>query len=165
MNWETVCFSLRKGGLGIENLRNCNNALLGKWLRRFLVERNALWRKVVVNKFGEGNHYWFLKEVLTSHGLSVWNGIMKGWDTFKQFISFDVGSGNHIRFWRDIWCGNVEFQRMFPNLFNLAVSGEELVSSLLVNSGGIDTWNPTFRRDFQDWEIDEVAQFFVILYA
>ena len=41
------------GGLGIRKLTTFNKALLGKWLWRFGVEENRLWRRVVALKFGE----------------------------------------------------------------------------------------------------------------
>lgn len=48
VKWDRVCTNLRHGGLGVKNLKFFNMALLGKWLWRYLVERNAFWRKLVV---------------------------------------------------------------------------------------------------------------------
>jgi len=43
-----------QGALGVRNLRLFNEAaLLGKWLWRFLNEKDILWRKVVATKYGE----------------------------------------------------------------------------------------------------------------
>ena len=44
---------IANGGLGIKKLTTFNKALLGKWLWRFGIEENRLWRRVVVGKFGE----------------------------------------------------------------------------------------------------------------
>ena len=41
------------GSLGIRKLTTFNKALLGKWLWRFGIEKNKLWRRVVALKFGE----------------------------------------------------------------------------------------------------------------
>ena len=35
------------GGLGVRDLRIFNEALLGKWLCRFMNEKGNMWRKVV----------------------------------------------------------------------------------------------------------------------
>lgn len=32
IKWDVVCSSMRKGGLGVKNLKHFNSALLGKWL-------------------------------------------------------------------------------------------------------------------------------------
>ena len=44
---------IANGGLGIRKLTTFNKALLGKWLWRFGIEENRLWRRVVAGKFGE----------------------------------------------------------------------------------------------------------------
>lgn len=59
----------------------------------------------------------------------------------------------------------MELWRRFPNFYSIAVSQDEMVSSVLAISEGEATWNPSFRRDLQDWEIEEVAEFFQLLYA
>ena len=44
---------IANGGLGIRKLTTFNKALLGKWLWRFGIKENRLWRRVVALKFGE----------------------------------------------------------------------------------------------------------------
>ena len=53
LGWDKMCMPMAKGGLGIRKLTTFNKALLGKWLWRFGVEENRLWRRVVALKFGE----------------------------------------------------------------------------------------------------------------
>jgi hypothetical protein len=52
MNWPKVCSPIREGGLGIQNLRCFNRALLGKWLWRYSREPGACWRRVGEAKYG-----------------------------------------------------------------------------------------------------------------
>jgi hypothetical protein len=47
VNWSMICSSKVSGGLGVRNMFWFNKTLMGKWLRRFAMERDALWRKVV----------------------------------------------------------------------------------------------------------------------
>ena len=44
---------MANSGLGIRKLTTFNKTLLGKWLQRFGVEENQLWRRVVAINFGE----------------------------------------------------------------------------------------------------------------
>ena len=83
LGWDKVCMPIAKGGLGIRKLTTFNKALLGKWLRRFGIEENRLWRRVVALKFGEEfwggggmDHYvgkgcswvWFVEKYLDGLG-------------------------------------------------------------------------------------------------
>jgi hypothetical protein len=44
VNWHRICSPIKAGGLGVRNVINFNQALLGKWILRFSRERDALWR-------------------------------------------------------------------------------------------------------------------------
>lgn len=63
-----------------------------------MTNRNALWRRVVVSKYEEGNHFWFPKKIYTTYGVRVWKGVRKGWDSFARNLSFDIGNGSIVSF-------------------------------------------------------------------
>ena len=52
--WEKVCLPVEMGGLGIRSVVSFNQALLGKWLRRYGHEVTHLWQRVISTKYGEG---------------------------------------------------------------------------------------------------------------
>ena len=52
VKWATVCSPISSGGLGIRKIRLFNEDLLGKWLWRFGIEEDALWRQVIEIKYG-----------------------------------------------------------------------------------------------------------------
>ena len=52
LSWSVVCLEKVKGRLGFRSLGTFNKALLGKWSWRFAIERNPLWKRVIVGKYG-----------------------------------------------------------------------------------------------------------------
>ena len=61
VNWNVVCLSKEKGGLGIRSLTTLNKALLGKWVWRFAVEDNPTWKNVITLKYHIEEGGWFIK--------------------------------------------------------------------------------------------------------
>lgn len=61
----------------------------------------------MVCKYTEGEHKWFPNVITNPYGLGVWKGIRKGWEPFVNYISFGLGNGLKVRFWKDNWCGDV----------------------------------------------------------
>lgn len=66
---------LKYGGLGAKKLECFNEALLGKWLWKFKLDKNALWRKVVETKYGLGRGGWPSYEVRGPFKVRLWKTI------------------------------------------------------------------------------------------
>ena len=79
---------ITNGGLGITKLTTFNKALLGKWLWRFGIEENRIWRRVVALKFGEE---W-------GDGPLSWRSIQMGWKVFSKNVQYKVGVGDRVKF-------------------------------------------------------------------
>ena len=162
VRWDQVCSPMDCGGLGVKNLTLFNKALLGKWLWRFGVEENHLWPRVIVAKYGMEWGGWRSKPCRGTHGCGLWKSISLGWDVFIERIEFSVGKGDRIKFWFDKWCGNSPLKDLFSNLFLCSTDRHTYVTSVLSRSD-LDTscsWNISFVRDFNDWELPEVLSFF-----
>ena len=101
VEWFKVCMTLQNGGLEIQRLRQFNSALLDKWLWRYGTERDALWRKVIEEKYGDGGGGWCTKPVTGTYGVSAWKSIRSGWMDFSKFLQFNVGDGTRVKFWED----------------------------------------------------------------
>ena len=78
MKWSQICAPLQVGGLVVRDLRSFNKALLGKWLWRYGLEREALWRSVVDAKYGSLWGGWSSKSGKGPYRVSVWKFIRKG---------------------------------------------------------------------------------------
>jgi hypothetical protein len=159
VNWMKVCTPVKEGGLGIRNLIVFNRALLGKWLWRYGVERDAWWRVVVEARYGSLWGGWCSLESRAAYGVGLWKNIRKGWDTFRGFTRHVVGNGTKISFWHDLWCGNSVLKLAFPVLYGIARDKNASVADNLEVLGGSNQWNVSFTREAHDWELEVFASF------
>ena len=165
VNWKQICTPIRSGGLGIRNLVLFNQALLGKWLWRFATEKRALWRRIIVLKYGSLGGDWCSCSVSGPYGVSLWKSISRGWANFSRFISYKVGDGSSISFWTDNWCGVSPLKLQFPDLYRMARFKNALVRDMLVFQGSNINWDVRFFRAAQDWEVDLITKFMDLLYS
>ena len=89
--------------------------------------------------------------------------ISKDWNSFKRFISFDVGECSRVSFWHDVWCGDRTLKKVFLALFAIACNLEAMVA-LRCHNGTI-YWDLTFIRYIQDWELGSLMDLLEFLYA
>ena len=82
VKWATVHAPMSSGGLGIRKIRLSNEALLGKWLWRFGIEKDALWRQVIEMKYGSVWGGWCTKSMNGLYGVGLWKNISQGWPFF-----------------------------------------------------------------------------------
>lgn len=117
VKWDVICRRKRNGGLGVKKLRIMNYALLVKWLWRFANESEALWRRIVEEKYGTDGLDWLSKQPKGTYGVSVWRGIMQRKEFFLQNFKFKVNNGHKTRFWEDRWLLDDPLCNVFPHLY------------------------------------------------
>ena len=91
-------------------------ALLGKWLWRFFVKHESLWRKIICGKLGELEGGWTTRVWRDSFGMSLWKDITKGWEEFSARASIYMGNGSRTSFWWDIWAGDSKVKDVYPTI-------------------------------------------------
>jgi hypothetical protein len=141
-------------------LFNC--ALLGNWLRRFGMEKDAWWRVAVDSKFGSLWGGWCSREFAGTFGVGLWKYIRKGWETFSRFLRYEVGDGSRTRFWHDLWCGDTVLKEVFPDLYGIARVKDASMADNMEILGGSVQWNASFVREAHDWEVDVFASFQIL---
>jgi len=120
VDWNSVCRSKEVGGLGVRRIREFNNALLGKWCWRLLVEKGSLWCRVLSTRYGEeGGHvleggcdassWWRVVTTIRREGL------------FRDNVSRLMGNGKLTMFWSDVWVGDKALLDRFSRLFDLSL--------------------------------------------
>jgi hypothetical protein len=165
VKWDMVCSPYSHGGLAIKNLRRFNEALLGKWLWRFGVEREAFWRKIIMVKYGSLEGGWVSKVPSGPHGVGLWKSIRSRWATFSKFVVFKVGDGSLIRFWDDVWCAEEPLKMAYPELYRIACVKDAPVADFVQVRDNAVHWEVTFTRLAQDWELESISSFFDLLYS
>ncbi|XP_034710620.1 uncharacterized protein LOC117933367 [Vitis riparia] len=128
VKWDVVRSHKRKGDLGIINFSILNRALLCKWSWRFAAERESYWKLIISRKYGEEGGGWISREVREGYGVGLWKEIRKEGVLMFKKVSFTVGDSRRVKFWKDIWCGNIPLCEAFPSLFGFAVSQDAWVA-------------------------------------
>jgi len=73
MKWSKICTPIILEGLGAKNMNRSNWALLDKWSLWYAMEREALWRLVVDNKYDNLRGGWCSKRVVGPYGVGCRN--------------------------------------------------------------------------------------------
>ncbi|WMV25830.1 hypothetical protein MTR67_019215 [Solanum verrucosum] len=125
-----------------------------KWLWKFANEDNMLWKEVITAKYGMEDK-WMTKMISTPYKCTVWRAIRNLWPVLYHRTKVEVGDGSKTSFWEDKWNGSVHMKQLHPELFILCQHQQATVATMWTGQG----WNLFLRRNLQDWEIDEVAEF------
>ena len=92
-----------------------------KWSWCFAIERDSYWKLII-------SRGWSSRGVREGYGVGLWKEIGKEGSLLLNNVSFSMGDGKRVRFWKDIWCRSNSHCEAFPFLFALAVSKEAWVA-------------------------------------
>ena len=147
---------------GVRKLREFNTALLEKWCWRLLIDREGLWRRVLVARYGaedgrleDGGRscstWW--REIVR-----IQDGVRGGERWFSDCVRRRVGDGTKTLFWRDCWCGDAPFCVRFRRLYDLAENKAITVRNMfsLGWEDGGEAWQ--WRRRLWAWEEELVGE-------
>ena len=102
VGWSKIIMSKEDGGLGIQQARAKNIALLAKLNWRLYHEKDALWTKVILNKYCSRARRISkdLDKLLCS---SVWTTIKAGFPVFEKGVCWTAGTNSKLPFWGSKW--------------------------------------------------------------
>lgn len=125
MKWEEIKKPTASGGLGLRSTASMNIALQGKWLCKFLVDGNRLWKSIVAARWGELSTAVLPSGRIRSHTSrphdgGLWKKILLQWSKFRQCIKWQLGNGSKICFWLDVWIGTDPFMVKFQRIYEIA---------------------------------------------
>ncbi|GFY88782.1 hypothetical protein Acr_06g0007220 [Actinidia rufa] len=127
--WSKLHQSKICGGLGIRDIKLLNEALLLKWWWRFGMDKSSLWRKVYIRQLA----------------------------MFKAFIEnakLRVGDGSTIKFWKDIWLGNLPLLSQYTTLYRITINKSEFLSDVYIRFEETQRWDFLFRRPLLVREVE-----------
>ncbi|XP_042974721.1 uncharacterized protein LOC122306358 [Carya illinoinensis] len=150
IKWDKVCTPLSCNGLGVRKLKTFNKTLLGKWLWHYHQEGDALWRNILDVKYGSVWGGWCSKEVRGAYGVRVCKLIWNGWDDFLGNYRLKVERGTQIKFWHNIWCGDIALKNDFPSLYRIASYQGSSVADNMYNTIDSIHWSMRFTKAVQD---------------
>ena len=128
-----------------------NQALLGKWLWRLGDESKGLWRNILLAKYKVRRNGWDISHP-SQRCSNFWKGICSTKDSFAQSIRYQVGNGENVSFWHDVWVGNNPLVIQFPDLYKCAKNRKARVRDYLDTNGSKQLWGPIFKRNLFETE-------------
>lgn len=154
VRWDQVQKPTEEGGLGLFSIKDKNRVLLAKWIWRFQVEESALWREVIIAKYGLTD----LRFPLSSSNrtsLGPWKDIIKQKALVLDRLTYKVGNDSTTSFWKDVWLSNEPLNTIYPLLYILYSKKTVDVKDLWSTES--NSWDIRFRRNLKDAEIVELA--------
>ncbi|XP_021771731.1 uncharacterized protein LOC110735860 [Chenopodium quinoa] len=115
INWvalENLYIPKKQGGLGFQNMRSFNRALLAKQAWRILTKEDSLMEKVLKGKYFPNTS--FMDAKIASNSSYTWSSIMSARDVLSKGIRKILGNGASIDIWKDPWVSTL------PNFYVLS---------------------------------------------
>jgi mannosylglycoprotein endo-beta-mannosidase len=129
-------------------------------------EETTLWKEVLMAKYGNQivNNVILTNVAIPSFATLWWKDVchlemgVGPTISLEEVIVRKLGNGMLIRFWKDIWIGEIPLCSLFPRLFSLSEQKEICVGELLKVEEGRRWWNFIWRRNLFQWELDLLNQ-------
>ena len=102
VGWSKIVKSKDERGLGIQEARSKNIALLSKLNWRMYHEQDALWAKVILKKYC-ANLRVRSRDLEKLPSSPNWEAISLGFPIFRKGIAWGIGNGSGVSVWRDYW--------------------------------------------------------------
>jgi len=154
VSWDNVCKPLQERGLGVNELRSFNLALLVKWKWRLMNGEGGKWKEVIVFKYGIASDIsqvklkyqsWWWRDLAKTCG----DGNEEGW--FQKAFEWKVGNGITVWFWEDVWLQTTTLKALYPRLYSLSCDKGKTVGEVGRWEEDRWRWGLNWRRDRFQW--------------
>lgn len=145
------------------NLLEKNLAMLGKYRWRYSTEEERLWKIVLKSIEGLDSNLASYENFAKCKS-KIWCDI-KDDSRSEQFgmvmlegITNELGKGNKIFFWSDVWVGEETLKDRFPRLFILSSQKNHRVTQMGSWNGHVWSWSLLRRRGMFEWEKEQETE-------
>lgn len=101
VKWSTLCSRKSLGGIGFWDLRQFNDALLGKQVWRHYHEKDTLLYKVFKTKYFPFGSIFEVE--INSQSSFAWKSILQESEVIFKGARWRVGDGSSINIWKHHW--------------------------------------------------------------
>ena len=88
-----------------------------------------------------------------------------GKPTFSKFIHFDVGIGNRVKFWHDLWRVDSTLKEAFLELYSISCNKGYSIAKVKSFPNLLLHRDIQFSRPIQDWVLEPLTAFMDFLYS
>jgi hypothetical protein len=152
--WDLICKPKMKGGLGIVDFQNKNEALLMKFLHKFYNKQMDIpWVKLIWDTY----YHEEVPHAAKSCGSYWWRDISKLMDKYRGVTRPDVHQGDFVLFWLDEWeIGDsrvplsIRFSRIFSYVKDDKISVRDMI---LLQDRAVELHLPLSERAHEEWQL------------
>lgn len=141
---EKMCTPKEKGGLGFQDLKTFNLALLAKQGWRLQMNSHSLVHRVLKTRYFPNTNFLHVK--LGTKPSFAWQSILSAQSIVKLGYCWQVGDGKSIGVWTDCWLPR-------PSTFRVLTRPALLLANTMVDS--------FIDLDSDDWNINLINQIFL----
>lgn len=151
IQWDKLCDSKDKGGMGFRDLRTFNLAMLAKQGWHLQQGRNSLFYRVFKTKYFPDED--FINAKKGHHPSFAWRRIWAAQSLLKDGLKWQVGNGRDVYIWKDKWTPNPTTFQIISPLTILPIDAK--VSALIDEENGV--WKTSLIRElFLDREVESI---------
>ena len=102
--WLEICVPKKEGGLGLKRLEVWNKTSMLRHIWSIFARSSSLWVAWIKNNFLRQKSFW--STGIPKNCSWCWRKLLNIRDIAKQLLRFEVGNGENIHLWLDLWHPN-----------------------------------------------------------